>query len=346
MTNKLSFTFILTPLLLAVWFSGSALNAHADWELVKDDAHEIASDGERLYAATEGGIYFSRDDGLTWRTSNFKHPVGVLTGSPDAVYGYSWEHGLMRSVTKGNTWHPKNTGLEVRWWENGKWETRFPHIQQILVTNSGMVIAVAYHQGTWISRDRGDSWHDVTHEWTLGDGIWSMGEFDGYLWAAYSNYLACRSPDEGATWEKIPYWGSGSIEQFDRIEAWLAFEGNLYVAGRDGFGRWREHDLKWEDLSHGLPDEPALSSLAVHRNRIFAGSWQHGMFMFDHHYETWHPVGLSDMSIPRDGLVTHRGNLFAAVAATGHDGLYRANLRFVTPENKSAVTWGAIKLER
>ena len=171
-----------------------------------------------------------------------------------------------------------------------------------------------------------------------------MGEFDGYLWAAYSNYLACRSPDEGATWEKIPYWGSGSIEQFDRIEAWLAFEGNLYVAGRDGFGRWREHDLKWDNLSHGLPDEPALSSLAVHRNRIFAGSWRHGVFMFDHHYETWHLVGLSDRSIPKGGLVSHRGNLYAAAGTVGHDGIYRANLQFVTPENKAAVTWGAIKL--
>ena len=347
MTNKLSFTFILTPLLLVIWLSGSALNAHADWKLVKDDAYRIASDGERLYAATERGIYLSRDDGITWRASNFNHPVGVLTGSPDAVYGYSWKHGLMRSVTRGNTWHPKNTGLEVRRWENGKWETRIPHIQQILVTGSGMVIAVGYHQGTWISRDRGDSWHDVTHEWTLGTGIWSMGEFDGYLWLLYSSDTAARSPDEGATWEVIPDWGHRrTIYQFSRVEAWMSFKGDLYVGGGGGFGRWREEGLEWEDLSHGLPAEPALSSLVVHGNHIFAGSFRHGVFMFDHHSETWRPAGLSDMSIPRDGLVTHRGDLFAAVAAAGHDGLYRANLRFVTPENKSAVTWGAIKVNK
>ena len=332
-------------LLLALF----AVPVLADWELILDDAYQIAGDGERLYASTEKGIYFSRDDGLTWRTSDFKHPVGVLTGSPDAVYGYSWEHGFMRSVTKGNTWHPKNTGLKVRLWENGKWETRFPHIQQILVTGSGMVIAVAYHQGTWISRDRGDSWHDVTHEWTLGTGIWSMGEFDGYLWLLYSSDTAARSPDEGATWEVIPDWGHGrTIYQFSRVEAWISFKGDLYVGGGGGFGRWREEGLEWEDLSHGLPDDPALRSLVVHRDRIFAGSWQHGVFMFDHHSETWYAAGLSDMSIATGSLVSHRGNLYAAGAARGHDGdhdgIYRAKRPLVSPEGKAAVTWGAIKL--
>ena len=323
-----------------------SVHVHADWELVIDDAYEIASDGERLYAATERGIYFSRDDGITWRASNFKHPVGVLTGSPDAVYAYSYYNGILRSVSKGNTWHPKNNGFDAVWKGH---ELVYPMIEQIFVTGSGMVIAVGYHSGTWVSRDRGDSWQDVTFEWTaperpLGDGIWSVGKAGGYLWAVHSIDSACRSPDEGATWEMIPYWGrKRSIEQFARVNTWIGFEDNLYVAGDNGFGRWREEGLEWEDLSHGLPAEPALSSLVVHRNHIFAGSFRHGVFMFDHHSETWRPAGLSDMSIPRDGLVTHRGNLFAAVAATGHNGLYRANLQFVTPENKAAVTWGAIK---
>ena len=68
------------------------------------------------------------------------------------------------------------------------------------------------------------------------------------------------------------------------------------------------------------------------------------MFMFDHHAETWYPAGLSGMAIYRRELVTHRGTLYASAVAAGHDGIYRANLQFVTPENKSAFTWGVIKL--
>ena len=328
-------------------------HAHAEWGLILDEkTYSIASDGERLYAATDRGIRISLDDGDTWRWSDFKHPARLLTGSPDAVYGYSGEHGIVRSVTKGNTWHAINTGLEVRLWKNGKWNARRPYIQQILVTGTGMVIAVAYHDGTWISRDCGDRWHEVTHEWIValpngdfpvGTGIYSMGEFVGYLWLLYSRSTTARSPDEGATWELIPDWmHDRTIYQFDRVNVWVEFRGDLYVAGDSGFGRWREEGLEWEDFSRGLPEDPGLSSLVVHRNRIFAGSWRHGVFVFDHHAEMWHPAGLS-MSIPTNGLVSHRGVLYAAGAGRGHNGLYRAKRPFVSSEGKAGVTWGALK---
>ena len=331
-----------------------SVHIHAEWVLILDDQNgSIASDGERLYAATEEGIYYSRDDGDTWRQGSFKHnDAEKLTASPGVVYGFSWDYGIIRSVTKGNTWHPKNDGFDRVW---GGDRFYYPQIRQFFVTSSGMAIAVGYLDGTWISRDHGDSWHNVTREWVapqrpgspdidVGAGIWSMGEIDGYLWAPYLRHLACRSPDEGTTWEKIPSWVEPhSIAQFGRIQDWVVFRDNLYAAGLDGFGRWREEGLEWENLSHGLPELPRLSSLVVHCDRIFAGSWDHGVFMFDHHAETWYAAGLSDMAIYRRGLVTHRGDLYASAVAVGHNGIYRANLQFVTPENKSAVTWGATK---
>jgi len=333
-----------------------SVHAHAEWVLILDDHNgSIASDGERLYAATEESIYYSRDDGDTWRQSSFKHnDAEKLTASPGVVYGFSWDHGIIRSVTKGNTWHPKNDGFDRVW--NGD-RFYYPQIRQFFVTGSGMAIAIGYLDGTWISHDHGDSWHNVTLEWVapqrprapdidVGAGIWSMSEFDGYLWVAYLRHLACRSSDAGATWEKIPYWVEPrSIAQFGSIQDWVAFRDNLYVAGLDGFGRWREEGLEWENLIHGLPESPRLSSLVVHRDRIFAGSWNHGVFMFDHHAETWYPAGLSNMAIYRRGLVTHRGDLYASAVAAAHNGIYRANLQFVSPEGKAAVTWGAIKLE-
>ena len=340
-------TRIFVLLLLAL----ISASAHAEWELILNDhGGSIASDGERLYVSTDKGMSYSRDDGDTWRLSTYKDWIGNLTAFPGAVYGYSYDHGIMRSVTKGNTWHPKNNGFDLVW---GGRRFYYPEIKQFLVTASGMVIAVGYHSGTWISRDRGDRWHAVRDEWKvndqrytgfpLGDGIWSMGEFGDYLWALNSTSFAARSPDEGATWESIPDWrDKRSIAQFSRANAWISFKGDLYVGGGGGFGRWREEGLEWEDLSHGLPHDPALSSLVVHRDRIFAGSWRHGVFIFDHHAEMWHPAGLS-LSIPTNSLVSHRGNLYAAAASRGHDGIYRAKRPFVSSEGKAAVTWGALK---
>ena len=359
MINKLSLTFILTPLLLAMWLTNCALDAHAKWEhipgsMVIGDVYLLESDGSRFYAIGDTGFYQSLDDGFTWRHREISRRIDDVSmtaiGSGDgAVYVGTVHHGVFRSDDGGNTWVHINEGLAI--FDDPTRGPRHGIVQQLLVTSSGMVINVGYHQGTHISSNRGDTWRDVTYEWTapqspgysdirLGTGVWSMGEFDNYLWAQYSNYLACRSLDQGATWERIPYWVEPrSIAEFGRISAWLVFQDNLYVAGH-GFGRWREEGLEWEDLSHGLPVQPALSSLIVHRNRIFAGSFRHGVFIFDHHSETWHPAGLSDMNIPGDGLVTHRGDLYAATDL----GIYRAVFPRVQPYNKATATWGAIKL--
>ena len=338
---------LLLPLILI-----SAV-AHAEWELILDEeTYSIASDGERLYAGTARGILYSRDDGDTWRLSDFKQPAVNLTASPDAIYASTWGLGIIRSVTKGNTWHLKNNGFDPR--------SDYPRVRQFLVTSFGMVIAVS-NAGTWISRDRGDRWHSIIGEWEVkdqygdgfrfGDRIWSMGEFGGYLWALYQGQRALRSPDEGATWETIPDWVHGrTIGQFGWAEVWITFRGEFYVAEGRGFGRWREEGLEWENLSHGLPEVPGLRSGVVYRDRIYAGSWRHdgvlrgdSVFVFDHHAETWYPAGLSDRSIRPGGLVSHRGSLYANVTSHGHQGVYRAKRPIVSPEGKAATTWGAVK---
>ena len=338
---------LLLPLILI-----SAV-AHAEWELILDEeTYSIASDGERLYAGTARGILYSRDDGDTWRLSDFKQPAVNLTASPDAIYASTWGLGIIRSVTKGNTWHLKNNGFDPRF--------DYPRVRQFLVTSFGMVIAVS-NAGTWISRDRGDRWHSIIDEWEVkdqyGDGfrfggsIWSMGEFGGYLWALYQGQRALCSPDEGATWETIPDWVHGrTIGQFGWAEVWITFRGEFYVAEGRGFGRWREEGLEWENLSHGLPEVPGLRSGVVYRDRIYAGSWRHdgvlrgdSVFVFDHHAETWYPAGLSDRSIRPGGLVSHRGSLYANVTSHGHQGVYRATIPIVDSYNKAVTTWGAMK---
>ena len=328
-------------LLLLILVSSHVL---ADWELVIDDAYEIASDGERLYAGTEKGIYYSRDDGDTWRLSDFTDRIEHLAASPRLAFAYSADHGILRSVTKGNTWHRKNNGFDRKMDGNRLY---YPNLRHFLITSFGIVMAVGHQSGSWISRDRGDSWLEVRDVWKgvpLGNSIYSMGEHDGDLWMLWSIYKAFRSPDEGATWEYIPHWGDvRHIGQFARVEAWVSYRGDLYVGGR-GFGRWREETLDWEDLSRGLPRKPYLYHLVVHRDRIFGGSPFHGVFMFDNHAETWYPAGLSNQQIL--GLVSHRGDLYAIGSSRDHHGLYRANRPLVSPEGKAAVTWGAMKLDK
>ncbi len=340
-----------TYLLLLLLVSASV---HAEWEhipgsMVIGEVYLLESDGLRLYTIGDTGFYRSLDDGYAWRHREISRRIDDVSmtaiGSGDgAVYVGTVRHGVFRSDDGGNTWKHINEGLHI--FDDQTWGSRHGEARQLLVTSFGMVINVGYHWGTHISNNRGDTWHSVVDGWiypgnkergrldlVIGDSVFSMTEFDGYLWAVWSSSsnIVLRSPDKGETWEMLPNLKYGAIVD------WAVLDDRLYVVGSYGFGRWNEAEFMWENLSHGLPESLRLNSLAVYRNRFFAGSWEHGVFMFDRHSETWRPAGLPDKAIR--ALVSHRGDLYAA----GEGGIYRANLQFVTPENKAAVTWGAIK---
>lgn len=314
MNTKLGLTVILTPLLFLIWLINCVQDARAEWEHVPGtevigSVRLLESDGLRLYAVGDTGFYLSFDDG-------------------------------------GNTWKQINEGLHI--FDHPKWGRRHGSVFQLLVTNSGMVINVGYHQGTHISGNRGNLWRNVTSEWKiphgnpnydflLGSGIFSMTEFDGYLWAVYSSNSRSiyRSPDGGETWEHLPELIYGAITD------WAVLGDRLYVAGYHGFGRWNEAEFMWENLSRGLPEEPYMNRLAVNRGRIFAACHEsdRGVWLYDQPSETWFPTGPRHIVV--DSLISHGSDLYAGT----ENGIYRASIPTVQPHGKAAATWGDVKGE-
>ena len=308
-----------------------------NWELLPGTESikplKLASDGIRLYAASyRHGMHLSDDDG-------------------------------------GESWAPKNVGLLIpadHNWLQG--DLIYPDINQILVTESRMVIAVGYLSGTHISRDRGETWHYPLTEWVWvrdpefnkkhGLPPWkeyvafkarSMVEFGGYLWASlYAGFPALlRSPDDGDTWEKIPYWSAPrlALAEYGATGGWAVRHNQLYAAGEYGFARWNEAEQAREDFSRGLPPpykylihtHHEIQVLAVNRNRIFAGLRENGVWTIDKRSETWTPVGLEGLTVR--ALVSHQSELYALT----REGIFRATILVVQPHGKSATTWGAIK---
>ena len=166
-----------------------------------------------------------------------------------------------------------------------------------------------------------------------------MTEFDGYLWSEADGSMF-RSPDNGHTWESIPRFGHHPAHD------WAVFNDRLYVAGGKGFARWNEEGLPfpWEYRIVGFPSDsdgyldyaPSLTSLAVHRGRIFAGL-RGGVFMFDQEAETWTPVGLNGSSVY--SLISHQSHLYAGT----DEGIYRGSIPTVHSYGKAPTTWGALK---
>ena len=353
--------------------------ARAEWELILGTEemgiiYTLETNGIGLYAGTEHGVFVSLDDGYSWRPTDLNHEVfAFAVGWDDAVYANGGrKHGLYRSDTLGITWKEINNGLHT--WEQDDGRPEFPFFGQILTTSSHSVIAVGHPGGTYISHNRGDSWHDVyfdkDHEWTYSHPAWekdykfgydirTMTEFDGYLWAYADSKDMYRSPDNGETWHKLPEpddINRISIpvlkEKFSEITHWAALDDRLYVAAADAFGRWNEGELNWENLNEGLPVDdtelPAyreylrtiydISTLTVNRGRIFAGvRRRQGVWVFDERSRIWFPVGLKGRHV--NTLVSHQSALYAVTDY----GIYRASIPAVNVYNKLVTTWGAIK---
>ncbi len=309
-------------------------SAHAGleayWEHVYDFADlnyatRLETDGYRLFLGTHDGLYLSRDHGYTWRLTLPDRQITAIAVGKNALYAGTSKQGLFRSDNRGVTWQNKSARAPIR---------------QIVVLRSGTVLAGRYPAGAYISFNRGDSWDDIYDHWLaklshLGYNIWSITEFDGYLWASTSSGGIIRTPDKGKPWK----WATEYFK-LGRVSDWAVFNDRLYAAA-GGFGRWNEAEHAWEYFSEGLPpspDSPHFTSLAVHRGRLFAGDFYSGVYLFDDRSDTFVPVGLQDSRIVE--IVSHKDYLYAAVM---EDGIYRADIQIVHPYGKAAVTWGAIK---
>lgn len=331
---------------------GTAWAQELDWKLqtwIPRD-HGIAmsvvwaldGQGYRLYAGTtENGIFISEDDGRTWLPTSFDKSVSTLTVNGNTVYAGTWSQGVFRSDNAGVTWKPIRDGLRF---QESDGERYYGEVRRILIMDDE-IINVMYHRGSYTSTDRGETWHDVSDEWLRGDSIYSMTEFDGYLWSAVSVSEMFRSPDNGQTWVTIVGFERG------RVNDWAALDGRLYVAGQRGVGRWNETTQTWEYPMNGLPtgrfrhpsDPPFVFSFAVRGGRLFAGLDDHGVYVFDSQSETWSSVGLEGLSVY--SLLSHGEALYAG---TKEDGIYRAEIKVVPsvsvqPQGKAVTMWARVK---
>ena len=333
-------TLVLLLCLTLLASSDAHTRTRAEWEqLVGSETvprvNALETDENRLYAGTWDGMYISRDHGYTWRLTGLEHPVSAIAISTNAAYAGTYDHGVFRSDNRGVTWKPKSDGFRLVI-QPGR-ENTYRSVEQMLVTRSGTVIAVAYHQGTYISNNRGDTWHSIVddwripvddwQDWKIGDGIWKMAEFDGYLWAAFSVTSMVRSPDNGGTWEVAGNW------PISRVTDFAVLNDRLYVANDktdQTLVLWNEVERGWEVLIQGLPpvEESNIDTLTVHTGRLFAGLRNHGVYMFDQRSETWLPAGLQEFTVAK--LVSHQSELYAVAIDRNRDaGIYRASIPIV-----------------
>ena len=286
----------------------------------------LAAHGFRLYAGSDNGVFVSEDGGNSWFPTSFNDPVTTLTVDRDTIYVGTWVQGVFRSDDTGLTWKPIRDGLRFHEHEGKHY---YGEVRHILITDN-TIINIMYHNGTYTSTDRGETWHDISKEWLAGNSIYSMTEFDGYLWSAISIGSMLRSPDNGKTWE-----GLGSFD-YGRTNDWAVLNGRLYIAGQAGVGVWNNTAQNWEYPTIGLPignrhgpnDPPYVSTFAVYGGRLYAGLQTHGVYVFDLQSGTWSSTGLEGRSVY--SLLSHGSGLYAGTVESGI--YYLAKIRTISPQ--------------
>ena len=295
--------------------------------IAMESVTSLAAHGLRLYAGSDNGVFVSEDGGNNWSPTSFNDPVSTLTVDRDTIYVGTWVQGVFRSDDAGRAWKSIREGLRFHEFQDG---TRYyGDVRGILITDNA-IINVMYHNGTYTSADRGETWHDISEEWLAGNSIYSMTAFDGYLWSAISIGSMLRSPDNGKTWEGIGHFDYG------RVNDWAVLNGRLYIAGTAGVGVWNESTQNWEYPMVGLPighpgrpnDPPHVSTFSVHEGRLFAGVRTHGVYVFDVQSETWSSIGLEGTSVY--SLLSHGSGLYAGTAENGI--YYLAKVRTISPQ--------------
>jgi len=229
-----------------------SLDGGAHWQPVNDglggdsplrvsDLEHDPSDEQKLYAATEDGLYQTRDRGASWQLVGLDeyfvfgvavHPLRPGTLFASTYHNRTQEVDILKSVDGGATWTSSSQGIEGN-----------PVFADLIFHPTAPETLFAFGNG-WplhVSRDGGATWTN------LGQPLVSLtfGLAGTLFGAPYDENGVLKSIDGGLHWTQ-----AGALD--DRIRQVLAANGRLYAAGRLGVWISTDNGAHWRPSSRGL----------------------------------------------------------------------------------------------
>lgn len=264
---------------------------------------------QKVFAATNDGIYYSLDSAKNWQPSSLRQVyVRKVLVEADTVFVTS-DQGVFKSTDNGTNWNQMNTGLvsvDVT----------------SLASSDSVLFAGTRGFRVYMSTDNGSTWtsystgiitpyidglglngnrlfagtHGRIYYSDLSSGVWTQVpfvtsgsrsfHFDGNSIIAGSDDGVIRSTDYGATWTKIDSIHiSNSYSQ-----AWDVLKlGNRIIAGYNNKGIRISTDdgNTWDFSNTGLSQYTTINALASSGNNILAGTNGIGVVLSSDGGATW-----------------------------------------------------------
>ena len=195
-------------------------------------------DGQKLYAATENGLFQTRDRGASWQRVGLAgsgiFAVAVHPFRPGTLFAVVDQAGpdILMSTDGGATWRPSGQGIEGR-----------PVFTDIVFDAAAPDRLFAFGNGwpTYVSRDGGATWTNT------GQPLASLafGPMGALFGPPYDGNGVMKSTDGGLHWSP-----TGALA--DHVTQVLAVNGRLYAAGRRGVWASSDNGAHWQGSSRGL----------------------------------------------------------------------------------------------
>jgi choice-of-anchor A domain-containing protein/uncharacterized repeat protein (TIGR01451 family) len=144
----------------------------------------------RMFAATEKGLYSSTDNGASWSLSSFagKDVRAITVDKTGVLFAGTWGYGIAKSTDNGTTWTDVTNNLAVN------------AVHTIAVSAQNELYAGTFGAGIEKSTDHGASWTKLNVGY---DYVWSLAIApNGSLYAGTYGDGAFRSTDNGQSWTR------------------------------------------------------------------------------------------------------------------------------------------------
>jgi photosystem II stability/assembly factor-like uncharacterized protein len=228
---------------------------------------------QQLFVSTNEGIYRTAASKAKWTAINkgiLHSQVKSLMVNEAGVFAGTSGGGCYLSGNAGNLWQLRSSGFIAD-----------PDEVIYSLLEHGNVLFAGTNTGIYISTDNGLSWNPVC--WGV-EGI-SLASMGSIVFAGTEKGVL-YSDDNGLSWFMK---NEGFFSGPPIVTAMMVHDDALFLGTTNGIYITRDKGSNWTEVSNGLDTRESkyICSLNSSNSRLFAGTYQKGIFYSDDDGETW-----------------------------------------------------------